>query len=113
MKLHQQLLSKDATMSVVGLGYVGLPIALAFAKHLKVIGFDIHEGRVKMMRNGQDPSEEVPAKGFANRDISFTSDAADLKRPAFTLWLFPHPSMPTTTQTSDLSWQLPGQWGEP
>ena len=69
MNLHEQLLSKDATMSVVGLGYVGLPIALAFAKHLKVIGFDIHEGRVEMMRNGQDPSEEVPAEGFANRDI--------------------------------------------
>ena len=91
MNLHQQLLNKDATMSVVGLGYVGLPIALAFAKHLKVIGFDIHEGRVEMMRNGQDPSEEVPAEGFANRDISFTSDAADLKKARFHIVAVPTP----------------------
>ena len=78
-------------MSVVGLGYVGLPIALAFAKHLKVIGFDIHEGRVEMMRNGQDPSEEVPAEGFSNRDISFTSDAADLKKASFHIVAVPTP----------------------
>ena len=44
--LHDQLVAKEATMSVVGLGYVGLPIALAFAKHIRVVGFDIHEGRV-------------------------------------------------------------------
>ena len=91
MNLHEQLLSKDATVSVVGLGYVGLPIALAFAKHLRVIGFDIHKGRVEMMRNGQDPSEEVPAEGFSNRDISFTSDAADLKKASFHIVAVPTP----------------------
>ena len=91
MNLHEQLLTKDATMSVIGLGYVGLPIALAFAKHLEVIGFDIHKGRVEMMRNGQDPSEEVPAEGFANRDISFTSDAADLKKASFHIVAVPTP----------------------
>ena len=53
--LHDQLVAKEATMSVVGLGYVGLPIALAFAKHVRVVGFDIHEGRVEMMRRGEDP----------------------------------------------------------
>ena len=62
--LHDQLVAKDATMSVVGLGYVGLPIALAFAKHIKVIGFDIHQGRVEMMKRAEDPSEEIPAVGF-------------------------------------------------
>jgi UDP-N-acetyl-D-galactosamine dehydrogenase len=58
--LLERLKSKEATMSVVGLGYVGLPIALAFAKHLRVVGFDIHKGRVDMMKRGEDPSEEVP-----------------------------------------------------
>ena len=45
--LHQRLLDKDATLAVIGLGYVGLPIALAFARHIRVIGFDIHAGRVE------------------------------------------------------------------
>ena len=81
--LHDQLVSKDATMSVVGLGYVGLPIALAFAKHLRVIGFDIHEGRVEMMKRGEDPSEEVEPEGFEGCDITFTANADDLKQANF------------------------------
>ena len=55
MGMHERLLAKDATMSVVGLGYVGLPIALAFAKHLKVIGFDINAERVALMKQQIDP----------------------------------------------------------
>ena len=89
--LHQRLLSKDATMSVVGLGYVGLPIALAFAKHLKVIGFDIHQGRVDMMRRGEDPSEEIPPKGFEGCDITFTASADDLKAASFHIVAVPTP----------------------
>ena len=85
--LHQRLLSKDATMSVVGLGYVGLPIALAFAKHLKVIGFDIHQGRVDMMGRGEDPSEEIPPEGFEGCDITFTASADDLKAASFHICL--------------------------
>ncbi len=54
-------------MSVVGLGYVGLPIALAFANDIKVIGFDIHQGRIDMMKRGEDPSEEVPPEGFLTK----------------------------------------------
>ena len=89
--LHQRLLSKDATMSVVGLGYVGLPIALAFAKHLKVIGFDIHQGRVDMMRRGEDPSEEIPPEGFEGCDITFTATADDLKAASFHIVAVPTP----------------------
>ena len=89
--LHQRLLSKDATISVVGLGYVGLPIALAFAKHLKVIGFDIHQGRVDMMRRGEDPSEEIPPKGFEGCDITFTASADDLKAASFHIVAVPTP----------------------
>ena len=81
--LHDQLLSGEATMSVVGLGYVGLPIALAFANHIKVIGFDIHQGRIDMMKRGEDPSEEVPPEGFLDKDITFTADLEELKQANF------------------------------
>ena len=89
--LFEQLHSKEATMSVVGLGYVGLPIALAFAKSLRVIGFDIHEGRIDMMRKGEDPSEEVPPSGFDERDIHFTSNPDELKRAQFHIVAVPTP----------------------
>ena len=89
--LHDQLVAKEATMSVVGLGYVGLPIALAFAKHIRVVGFDIHEGRVEMMRRGEDPSEEVPAEGFEGCDIAFTANADDLKEASFHIVAVPTP----------------------
>jgi len=89
--LIEQLRSKEATMSVVGLGYVGLPIALAFAKSLRVIGFDIHEGRIDMMRKGEDPSEEVPPSGFDGRDIHFTSNPDELKKAQFHIVAVPTP----------------------
>ena len=89
--LHDRLVSGKATISVVGLGYVGLPIALAFAKHVRVVGFDIHQGRIDMMKRGEDPSEEVPAEGFLNRDITFTADVDDLKQANFHIVAVPTP----------------------
>ncbi|MDA9756430.1 nucleotide sugar dehydrogenase [Flavobacteriales bacterium] len=89
--LHDQLLSGEATMSVVGLGYVGLPIALAFANHIKVIGFDIHQGRIDMMKRGEDPSEEVPPEGFLNKNITFTADVEELKQANFHIVAVPTP----------------------
>jgi UDP-N-acetyl-D-galactosamine dehydrogenase len=53
--IHEKLVKKEAKLALIGLGYVGLPIALAFAKKFKVIGFDINEERVKMMQNKIDP----------------------------------------------------------
>jgi UDP-N-acetyl-D-glucosamine/UDP-N-acetyl-D-galactosamine dehydrogenase len=64
MSLTQELHNKQATLAVVGLGYVGLPIALEFAKYFKVIGFDINQKRVEMMQNGIDPSQELDATAF-------------------------------------------------
>ncbi|MFC7666779.1 hypothetical protein ACFQT0_04605 [Hymenobacter humi] len=57
--MYDQLLRKEATLAVIGLGYVGLPIALEFAKQLKVIGFDINAGRVAQMKQCIDPSGEL------------------------------------------------------
>ncbi len=91
MGMYEKLIAKEATMSVVGLGYVGLPIALAFAKHIKVIGFDINAERVEMMRNHIDPSEELESSDFEGSDISFTSDPEDLKAAQFHIVAVPTP----------------------
>lgn len=91
MGMYEKLIAKEATMSVVGLGYVGLPIALAFAKHVKVIGFDINAERVEMMRNHIDPSEELESSDFEGSDISFTSDPEDLKAAQFHIVAVPTP----------------------
>ena len=63
--MFDKLINKEAKLAVIGLGYVGLPIALAFAKKIKVVGFDINQARVDMMRNQIDPSGEL-AKDKAN-----------------------------------------------
>lgn len=89
--MYQELLDKKAKLAVIGLGYVGLPIALEFAKKISVIGFDINAKRIDMMRNAQDPSKEVDAKEFAGRDIVFTSDLAVLKEANFFIVAVPTP----------------------
>jgi UDP-N-acetyl-D-galactosamine dehydrogenase len=95
MKIYDKLLAGEATLSVVGLGYVGLPIALAFAKHIKVIGFDINEERVEMMRNRIDPSEELEAEAFDGCDITFTSDPEVLRQANFHIVAVPTPINPS------------------
>ena len=65
----------NLVVSVTGLGYVGLPIALAFSKKTKVIGFDIDESRIELLKKGIDPTGEIPASEFEDCDIEFTSDA--------------------------------------
>src|SRR3954469_22241522 len=75
--------NKEARIAVIGLGYVGLPIALAFAKKVKVIGFDINEERVKMMQNKIDPSNELESKDFEGCDIEFTASLDVLKEANF------------------------------
>ena len=65
------------------MGYVGLPIALEFAKHFSVIGFDINESRIDLMKQGIDPSKEIASKEFEGKDIHFTTDLQDLKKAHF------------------------------
>ncbi|MFY7793001.1 MAG: nucleotide sugar dehydrogenase [Chitinophagaceae bacterium] len=91
MKIYQDLLDKKAKLGVIGLGYVGLPIALEFAKRISVIGFDINPRRVEMMRNGQDPSKEVPSSEFEGRDIVFTDDLDVLREAKFFVVAVPTP----------------------
>jgi UDP-N-acetyl-D-galactosamine dehydrogenase len=89
--MYNKLLKKEATIAVIGLGYVGLPIALAFAKKVKVIGFDIHEERVKMMQNNIDPSKEMQKKDFEGCDIEFTTSIDVLKKANFFIIAVPTP----------------------
>ncbi len=81
--IYKKLIKKDAVLSVVGLGYVGLPIALEFAKKIKVVGFDIREDRVEMMRRHKDPNRELPDEAFKGCDITFTSNPEDLQQAHF------------------------------
>src|SRR6201995_1494844 len=90
-KIYEDLLGRKAKLAVIGLGYVGLPIALEFARKIPVIGFDINAKRIDMMRNGIDPSKEVDAAEFANRDIVFTDDIEILKQARFFIVAVPTP----------------------
>ena len=78
MSIYTDLLDKKKAISVTGLGYVGLPLALEFAKHFRVIGLDINQDRIAMMKAGQDPSKELDSSAFVDRDITFTSNPDDL-----------------------------------
>src|SRR5436190_3384248 len=89
--MYQDLIEKKKTLAVIGLGYVGLPIALEFARKLKVIGFDINAKRVEMMRNSIDPSQELEKEAFDGCDIEFTDDLEVLKQANFFIVAVPTP----------------------
>ncbi len=86
-----KLLNKETKIAVIGLGYVGLPIALEFAKKMTVIGFDINEARVEMMKNKIDPSQELEKEDFDNTDIFFTVNPSDLAEATFFIVAVPTP----------------------
>ncbi len=89
--MYQDLINKKTKLSVIGLGYVGLPIALEFARKMQVIGFDIKENRIEMMRQHIDPSKEMGSEAFVDRDIQFTSNFEDLREATFHIVAVPTP----------------------
>ncbi len=89
--IYNKLINKEAKLAVIGLGYVGLPIALEFAKQIKVVGFDINQERVDLMNNKIDPSNELDASAFENSDILFTANLDDLKDIEFFIVAVPTP----------------------
>src|SRR6188768_1917596 len=89
--MYQELIDKKAKLAVIGLGYVGLPIALEFAKKISVIGFDINEERVGLMQRCIDPSNELVKEDFGNCDIHFTSKIEELREAKFFIVAVPTP----------------------
>ena len=91
MLIADKIENKEAKIAVIGLGYVGLPIALEFARKYSVIGFDINEDRVDLMKQGIDPSEELEKEEFDGCDIEFTANIEDLKAASFYVVAVPTP----------------------
>ncbi len=91
MDIYNKLLNKETKLSVIGLGYVGLPIALEFARKIDVIGFDIKADRVEMMKNKKDPSEELSSTAFDGCSIHFTANPDELKEATFHIVAVPTP----------------------
>lgn len=91
MKMYNSLINKESKLAVIGLGYVGLPIALEFARKLSVIGFDINQNRVDLMNQNIDPSNELEAKDFEGCDITFTADPEVLREANFYIVAVPTP----------------------
>ncbi len=89
--LLDALRQKEKTIAVIGLGYVGLPLALAFARQFRVIGYDISAERVALMQQGEDPSRELSADAFVGTDIRFTANPDDLRHAHFFIIAVPTP----------------------
>src|SRR5690554_1054369 len=89
--MYNSLLNKESKLAVIGLGYVGLPIALEFARKLSVIGFDINQKRIDLMNQNIDPSNELEAKDFEGCDITFTADPEVLREAKFFIIAVPTP----------------------
>ncbi len=90
--MYDKLVNNETKLSVIGLGYVGLPIALEFAKRISVVGFDIKPERVELMKKGIDPSNELEEEAFNDSDIVFTSNPGDLSAASFHIIAVPTPT---------------------
>lgn len=89
--MYKKLVSKEATIAVIGLGYVGLPLALEFSKMFNVIGFDINESNIEKLKNKIDPSCELPTESFNNCNIKFTANANELSLASLFIIAVPTP----------------------
>lgn len=87
----EKLADKNLKIAVIGLGYVGLPLALEFGKITSVTGFDINRNRVNIMRDHNDPSKELDKTAFENSDVRFTADPEDLSEAEFYIVAVPTP----------------------
>jgi UDP-N-acetyl-D-galactosamine dehydrogenase len=89
--IYDDLLSGNKKLAVIGLGYVGLPIALEFAKKISVIGFDIKQDRIDLMNNKVDPSNELSSEDFEGCDIEFTTSLDTIREASFYIVAVPTP----------------------
>ena len=91
MSLYEDIVNGKVKVSLVGLGYVGMPIAVAFARKIQVIGFDLNESKIALYQSGVDPTNEVGDEVIKNTTVEFTADAARLKEAKFHIVAVPTP----------------------
>lgn len=91
MNLYEKIVNREEKISLVGLGYVGMPIAVAFAKKADVIGFDVNKEKVELYKKGIDPTKEVGDEVIKNTTVDFTSDEKRLKEAKFHIVAVPTP----------------------
>ena len=101
MDLYEKIVNKEEKISLVGLGYVGMPIAVAFANKVDVIGFDLNAKKIDLYKNGIDPTHEVGDEAIKNTTVEFTSDETKLKEAKFHIVAVPTPV--NDDHTPDLS----------
>lgn len=91
MNLFENIVSGKEKLSLVGLGYVGMPIAVAFARKIKVVGFDLNEKKIELYKSGIDPTNEVGNDVIKNTKVEFTADPSKLKEAKFHIVAVPTP----------------------
>lgn len=99
--LYEKIVNREEKISLVGLGYVGMPIAVAFAKKVDVIGYDLNAKKIELYKNGIDPTREVGDEAIKNTTVEFTADEAQLKNAKFHIVAVPTPV--NDDHTPDLS----------
>ncbi len=97
MSLYEKLVKKEEKLSLVGLGYVGMPIAVAFSKKVNVVGFDLNKKKIELYQNGIDPTKEVGNEAIAACAVDFTSNEDKLKEAKFHIVAVPTPVNPDHT----------------
>ncbi len=81
--LYEKIINKEEKISLVGLGYVGMPIAVAFAKKVEVIGFDLNKSKIELSKQGIDPTKEVGDDAIKKTSVKFTDDKKELRNAKF------------------------------
>ena len=101
MSLYEKLVAREEKLSLVGLGYVGMPIAVAFAKKIDVVGFDLNEKKIELYKSGIDPTHEVGDEAISTTTVDFTADETKLRKAKFHIVAVPTPV--NDDHTPDLS----------
>lgn len=97
MSLYEEIVSGKEQLALVGLGYVGMPIAVEFSKHVNVIGFDINKAKIEAYKNGIDPTQEVGDEAIKDCSVAWTADETRLKEAKFIIVAVPTPVNDDTT----------------
>ena len=91
MNIYKDLVEKKTKLSLVGLGYVGMPIAVAFARKVAVVGFDLNKAKIELYKSGVDPTKEVGDDVIKTTKVEFTADEAKLQEARFHIVAVPTP----------------------